>query len=184
MLRNFGLDRKNAIDGSIVAVCPELCARLRIDQLHGHAYLIARALYAPLQESRNSKLLCYVRYILRMARVLRGGCSRDYLQVVDSCQTREDLVLSSRGEVRVARVRAQVVEWEHGDGFPRRRSRSAGFFSRHCITIAATGAGMLARRFATGSGTSVTCAARICCIVAPTNGGRPVSISYATTPSA
>src|SRR5512146_976869 len=122
MLRNFGLDRKNAIDGTVVAVSPELCARVRVDQLHCHAHLIARALYAPLQESRNSKLLCYVRYILRMARVLRGGCSRDHLQVVDSCQTREDLVLSSRGEVRVARVRAQVVEWEHGYGFPGRRS--------------------------------------------------------------
>ena len=55
--------------------------------------------------------------------------------------------------------------------------RSAGDFSRHRITSAASAGGTMARRFVTGSGASVTCAASTCRGVAPVNGGRPVSIS-------
>jgi len=55
--------------------------------------------------------------------------------------------------------------------------RSAGDFSRHRITSAASAAGTVARRFVTGSGASVTCAASTCWGVAPVKGGRPVSIS-------
>ena len=55
--------------------------------------------------------------------------------------------------------------------------RSAADFSRQRITNAASAAGTAARRFVTGSGCSVTCAASTCWGVAPVKGGRPVSIS-------
>ena len=62
--------------------------------------------------------------------------------------------------------------------------RSAGRFSRQRITSAASAGGKFERRLAIDSGTSPTCAARRFCGVRPTNGGCPVSSSYASTPNA
>src|SRR5262245_19407688 len=62
--------------------------------------------------------------------------------------------------------------------------RSPGFFSRLFMTIAASSGGVSARRVATCSAVSRAWAAMIACGVRPRNGRCPVTISYATTPSA
>ncbi len=55
--------------------------------------------------------------------------------------------------------------------------RSAGFFSRHFITNAASAGGMLARWLMTGSAAVVMWAAITACGLAPVKGGCPVNSS-------
>ncbi len=61
--------------------------------------------------------------------------------------------------------------------------RSEGCFSRARITAAASRGGVSGRDLLTGTGGSAMCLDTTTRLV-PVNGGRPVSISYATTPSA
>ncbi len=63
-------------------------------------------------------------------------------------------------------------------------NRSAGFFSRHRMTIASSAAGTVSRCLVTGCGGSVMCADNTICGVVPMNTGRPVNSSYATAPNA
>ena len=62
--------------------------------------------------------------------------------------------------------------------------RSAAFFSKHFITSWFKAAGTASRCLLTGSGVSLMCAARIICGEVPVKGGRPVSSSYASAPTA
>ena len=52
------------------------------------------------------------------------------------------------------------------------------------MTSAASAGGTFSRYRVTGSTAPVTCAASRLCGDKPVNGGRPVSISYASTPTA
>ena len=62
--------------------------------------------------------------------------------------------------------------------------RSAGSFSSAVSTAASTCGGTVRRCVVSGLGASVIIRATIAWAVAPVNGGSPVSISYATAPSA
>jgi hypothetical protein len=63
-------------------------------------------------------------------------------------------------------------------------NRSAGRFSRQRMTACSSAGGMPARRAERGSGALVRWATSTCWADSPTNGGRPVSISYAIAPMA
>lgn len=60
----------------------------------------------------------------------------------------------------------------------------AGFLAKHRMIRSASAGGTAVRASVTGFGASVTCAARTDCAVPPMNGGRPATISYASTPKA
>lgn len=62
--------------------------------------------------------------------------------------------------------------------------RSAGFLARQAITSSASTGESAGRRSVIGTTGSVTCAASIWCGAIPSNGARPVSISYAIAPNA
>ena len=62
--------------------------------------------------------------------------------------------------------------------------RSAGFFSRQRMITASSAGDTLSRYTDNGSAVRARCAAMICCALAPANGVRPASISYAITPTA
>jgi hypothetical protein len=62
-------------------------------------------------------------------------------------------------------------------------NRSAGSFSSALDTADATLGGTERRSWVTGWAGSITIFITICCAVAPTCGGLPLSISYSTQPS-
>ena len=87
-------------------------------------------------------------------------------------------VVAAVPAVGVAIASRTLITWAADCG------RSAGRLQRQSRTRAASIGGVAGRRRSTGSGSSMTCAAKIAWAVRPLKGGAPVSSSYAITPSA
>ena len=97
-----------------------------VDQLHVYAHLIAGLLNSSFQHGGDAQLLRDRFQVFRLALVLRGRGAGDDLKVSDRRQLRQDFILNAIGEVGIALVIAQVLEWEDRDRFCRNRGSSAG----------------------------------------------------------
>src|SRR5438128_7640033 len=91
-----------------------------INELRVHAYLATLPLNTTLQKIGNTQGLTDGARIARDPRlVLHHRCPADYLEISDSGQVRQDLVLYAISKKRVLRICAQVFKWKHGDAFLR-----------------------------------------------------------------
>ena len=88
-----------------------------IDQLHIDANTVPGTADAAFQNVGNTKRLPDFAQILRLAAVGHHRCARNYLQIADLRQVRQNIVLNSVGEVSVLFFVAQVFKWEHCDRF-------------------------------------------------------------------
>ena len=74
---------------------------LRVDQLHIDPHLIGRFLHATFKNVRYAKLLRDLSEIARFALIALRGSARNYFQVCDLSQPRQDLLLDPFGEIGV-----------------------------------------------------------------------------------
>ncbi len=112
---DFALDGKNVGYFPIERVRPEVSVSRSFDQLHINSHLIGRTLYAAFQNIRDAQLLGDLKQVIRRAfETLRGG-ARNYFQISNLRQPREDLLLNAIGKVSVVRIAAQVFEWKNRD---------------------------------------------------------------------
>ena len=89
---------------------------MRVDELHNHLHLVARALHAALKD------VCHAQFggdlfqiaALRLT-IGENRCARDRFEIVDFRQRRDHFVVNPVGEKLVFLVRAEVRERQHGD---------------------------------------------------------------------
>ena len=91
--------------------------RLSVNQLHIDPHLIGRFLHAAFKNVRDTKLLCDLGEFARFALIALRGSARDYFQIRDLSQPRQDLLLDTLSEVGVVSVGAEIFKWQHGDAF-------------------------------------------------------------------
>src|SRR5436853_5360817 len=103
----------------VVSFRPKMRIVCGIDELDIDAHLIARFLDSAFEDIRDAELLRDVRNVI--ARTLESlcRCARDDLEVTDSREPGQDLLLNAVGEIRVRFIVAQVFERQHRDRFPR-----------------------------------------------------------------
>ena len=91
--------------------------RGRIDQLHVNANTIPGTAHAAFQNVGNTERLPDLAQILRLAAERHDRCARNYFQVADLRQVRQNIVLNSVGEVSVLLIVAQIFKRKHRDRF-------------------------------------------------------------------
>ena len=84
--------------------------RLRVNQLHTDPHLVGRFLHATLKNVRYAKLLRDLGKIARFALIALRGSARNYFQIRDAGQSRQDLLLDTISEVGVIRIGTEVFE--------------------------------------------------------------------------
>ena len=77
---------------------------LRVDQLDIYPHLASRFLHATFKNVCYAKLPCDLGEIARFAVVSLRGRARNYFQVCDLCQSRQDLLLDAFSEIGVVRI--------------------------------------------------------------------------------
>src|SRR4030095_2533843 len=88
---------------------------LRVNQLHIDPHLVARFLHATLKNIRYAKLLRDLGEILRLALIALRGSARNYFQICDAGQSRQDLLLDTISQVGVIRIGTEVLKWKYRD---------------------------------------------------------------------
>ena len=88
---------------------------LCVNQLHIDSHLIGRFLHAALNDVRYTKLFRDLSEIPGFALVALRGSTRNYFQIGDAGQPRQDLLLHVVSEIGVLRIVAQVFKWKHRD---------------------------------------------------------------------
>ena len=83
---------------------------LRVDQLNIDPHLVGRFLHAAFKNVRYAKLLGDLAEIPRFALILLRGSARNYFQVCDARQPRQDLLLNTVAEIGVIRIAAQILK--------------------------------------------------------------------------
>ena len=78
----------------------------RVDQLHIHAHLISRFLYAAFENVRYAELLRDLRQIFRRTFEILRRRARDHFEIGDLGQSREDFILHAFAKVGVVRIAA------------------------------------------------------------------------------
>ncbi len=121
--RDFAFDCENIRQFPIVSVSPKMCVGESVDELHIHPDLIARFLHAAFQNVGHPKLLRDLGKIVRCAFEMLRRCARNYFQIRDFGQPRQDFILHAFAKVSVVGIATKVVEWQHCDRFIRDRCR-------------------------------------------------------------
>src|SRR6266536_86042 len=92
----------------------------RVQQLNVYPHFVSSLLHAAFQHSGDAEFASHCLRVFWRAFVFGCRFSRDNLQVADSSELRQDLILNAVGEVGIVWVTAQIVEWENRDAFPQR----------------------------------------------------------------
>src|SRR5215813_3609515 len=116
---------------------------LGVNQLHIDPQLIGCFLNAALENVRYAKLLRDLGNIVRFAVIALRGSARNYFQIRDASQARQDFILDALGEIGVVWIVTQVVKRKNGDsvcyhrmldkfGFPNNPSSSCCQSDQSC----------------------------------------------------
>src|SRR5207302_9921455 len=85
------------------------------DQLYVHTHSVAAHLHTSFQDVSNAKLLADLGQVFRRTFVMLRGSARDYLQIGDLGQARQNLILDTLGEVGIRFVFAPVFKRQNRD---------------------------------------------------------------------
>src|SRR5439155_164827 len=114
---NLALDAKDVSQLPVVGVGPEMGIGLRVNQLHIDPHLIGRFLDAALKDVRYTKLLRGFAEIPWFALIALRGSVRNYFQICDLSQPRQDFLLNAVRKIGVIRIATEVFKGQHGDAF-------------------------------------------------------------------
>ena len=102
-------------------VCPDVCARFRVDQLHIHADLVAAAPHAALEHIADAELATDLLRIDRFALVGEGGVARDHEAAGNALEIGRQIIGDPVGKIFLVRIVRQVRERQDDDRQARRR---------------------------------------------------------------
>ena len=122
------LDRKNVSQFAIKAIGPNVGIIGCFDQLHRHVHGITLLLHASFQDVGDAKLAGDLGQVFRRALITLSRCARDYFQVGDLREARQNLVLDAFGKVGVRFFFAQIFKGQHRDRFALDFSCGCGLF--------------------------------------------------------
>ena len=113
--RDISFDYKDVSQLPVVGFGPEMRIGLRVNQLHADPDLVGRFLHATFKNISYAKLLRDLGNIARCALITLRGSARNYFQIRDAGQSRQDLFLNAIGEVGVSGIETEVFERKHCD---------------------------------------------------------------------
>src|SRR5215475_3815291 len=114
---NLTLYAQDVGEFAIVGVGPQMRIAGCLDEVHADADCVASFLNATLKNVCHTKLLRDLREIARFALIPLRRSARNYFQVRDLCQAREDFLLNTIRKIGVIWVAAEVLERKHGNAF-------------------------------------------------------------------
>src|SRR5262249_48816887 len=103
---DLALDNEDVSQLPVVRICPQVRIILSVNQLHIDSHLVGRFLHASLENVRYTKLFCDLTEIARLTVIKLCGSARNYFQVSDLSQPREDLFLNAFSEITIVGVAA------------------------------------------------------------------------------
>ena len=112
---DLALNTKDVSQLAIVRISPEVGIGLRVNQLHIDPDLFGRFLHATLKNVGYPKLLRDLAQIPRFALILLGRSARNYFQIRDASQPRQDLVLNAVREIGVIWIAAEIFKRQNRD---------------------------------------------------------------------
>jgi hypothetical protein len=123
------LQREEIEQLAIESIRPNVGVGPGIDELNVYAHPIAGAADRSLQDMGHAQRIADLAQVPQAGLVLAHRGPADHFQVRDLGQVREDVVLDAVGEIFVFLAVTQVLEWQDGDAFIRRRHgyRQRGF---------------------------------------------------------
>ncbi len=118
LARNRGLHREHVVQFGVELVAPELAAGLRVNQLHRDAHLFARALHTAFHDRSHAKVgrdLSEVALLHVGIGQHRGAADDGKRRDFPHCG--DHLAMNPVGEISAVRLRTEILERQHGDGF-------------------------------------------------------------------
>src|SRR5205823_10055056 len=113
--RDISFDYKDVSQLPVVGFGPEMRIGLRVNQLYADPDLVGRFLHATFKNISYAKLLRDLGKIARCALITLRGSARNYFQIRDAGQSRQDLLLHAICEVGVSRIGTEVLKWKYRD---------------------------------------------------------------------
>src|SRR6202011_1975250 len=110
-------NRKNVSQFAIERIRPNMGVIGCLDELHVYAHGVTTLLHASFHDMCDTQLLGYLTEVSRRTLVMLSRCARNYFQLGDLCETRENLILNAVSKVGVCFFFAPVFEWKHRDAF-------------------------------------------------------------------
>ena len=129
--RHLVLQGQRVLSGLVVALGPDVLARLRVDELGCDADLISLLADAAFQRIVDVEIAADLADVDRFAFVDKGRVARDHREIGKARQHGDDVVAHPVAEIAEALVGAHVVErqdgdrWDMGGGHVRGRTNEA-----------------------------------------------------------
>src|ERR1051326_8645283 len=118
---NLAFDAKYVRQLAIIGVGPKMSISCRSYELDIDANLLAGLLDASFQYIRDAKLLGDLRKIRGPALKLLRGCARNYFEIGELRQARQNFILDAFSKVGVRLVVAKIFKWQNCNAFFRDR---------------------------------------------------------------
>src|SRR4029453_4068079 len=111
----------------VVGLGPHMRVGLRVNQLHTDPHLVARSLHLTFKNIRYAKLLRVLGKIVSFVLIQWRGSARNYFQICNASQSRQNLLVDTISEVSVSRIGTEVLKREHSDAFFGRSKKKLAF---------------------------------------------------------
>ena len=109
------LEGKDILKVSVVVLGPEVRTRIGFDQLGRYSDAVAGAPHAALQNIAHTQFATNPAYIDRLALVLEAGVAGDDEELREPRQFGDDVFDDAVDQIFLLRVRAHIVERQHGN---------------------------------------------------------------------